>query len=777
MFAHSKGEIEMKRKTLFSLLVGLVVVMVLLGGVLMVCRVWAQDTRFSRPSRELASEGTVQSATAGGASFDITQLTSSVNMEGTAVVAVDDAGNVHVAYVSDYSEIYYRTYANGAWSGDTLVTSGALTGYEPSLAVDSSGYAHIAYQAQDSVDFDSDIYYATNAGGSFVNTLLTSSGTADESAPSVAVDGNQKVHIAYTTDAGGDSEVVYHSNVGGWGSTVVTNNSQDDYYPSIAVDVAGTVHIAYERWATVTSQVYYANNDGGWSSELVPSGVTHAVHAAIAVDASGQPHIVFLGQVALGYAGFYATKSGSSWAVSQPVSFDTGGDPTIDVDAFGKAHIACVEISANAAVHHMTNFSGSWSDTTVTSVPAGYDLASSDRHMALDRAGFVHVVYNDRTVSGFPEDVYYARSTQPLGSRWRIETVDAVGTAGWDTSLELDSDERPHISYHDASMGTLEYVYWDGAAWQNTTVDDSDWVGWYTSLDLALGMGPTGGDIPFISYYDVTNGALKMAYNTGASGWVSETVDSAGGTYTSLAVDYRFIPMVPHISYYDWTNGDLKYATYDANIPGWVTQTVQSAGDVGAYSSLALDSGYHPHIAYCDTTAGRVPVAWYDGASWYTDTLGFGVVSADSSSLALDGNDNPHVSYHGYFSYQGNDYSAAFYDYQDSFGTLYGAIFDLTAWVPGQLGYTSVALDSAGHAHFSYYDSEHGDLKYAYEDGATWYTQVVDTAGDVGWYTSLELDSLGLPHISYYDATNGDLKYAHLVPYQTYLPLALRNYP
>ena len=763
----------MKHKILLNLLLGLLVVMVLLGGVLVVRRVWAQDARFSRPVRELALEGVDRSVTASSASFDITQLTSSVNMEGTAVVAVDDAGNVHVAYVSDYSEIYYRTYANGAWSGDTLVTSGALTGNEPSLAVDSSGYAHIAYQAQDSVDFDSDIYYATNAGGSFVNTLLTSSGTADESAPSIAVDGDQKVHIAYTTDAGGDSEVVYHTNVGGWGSTVVTNNSQDDYYPSIAVGVTGTVHIAYERWATVTSQVYYANNDGGWSSELVPSGVTHAVHAAIAVDAGGRPHIVFLGQVALGYAGFYATKSGGSWAVSQPVSFDTGGDPTIAVDAFGKAHIACVEVGPNAAVHHLTNFSGSWSDTAVTSVPAGCDLASSDRHLALDRAGFVHVVYNDRSISGFPEDVYYARSTQPLGSRWRIETVDATGDVGWDTSLELDADDHPHISYHDAGTGSLEYVYWDGAAWQNTTVDDSDWVGWYTSLDLALGMGPTGGDIPFISYYDVDNNALKMAYDAGASGWVSETVDSAGGLFTSLAVDYRFIPIVPHISY-QGNSGYLQYATYDANIPGWVTQTLQSGGAVGAYSSLALDSGYHPHIAYCDTAAGKVYVTRYDGASWYTDTLGYGTANVDSSSLALDGNDNPHVSYHDYFSYLGSDYGATFYDYKDSFGTLYGAVFDLTAWAP-QLGYTSLALDSAGHPHISYYDSEHGDLKYAYTDGLAWYTQVVDTAGDVGWYTSIEVDSLSLPHISYYDATNGDLKYAHLVPYQTYLPLALRD--
>ncbi|MFO0794371.1 MAG: hypothetical protein U0586_09950 [Candidatus Brocadiaceae bacterium] len=42
-----------------------------------------------------------------------------------------------------------------------------------------------------------------------------------------------------------------------------------------------------------------------------------------------------------------------------------------------------------------------------------------------------------------------------------------------------------------------------------------------------------------------------------------------------------------HISYYDKTNGDLKYAT---NTTGsWVKTTVDSSGDVGRYTSLAVD--------------------------------------------------------------------------------------------------------------------------------------------------------------------------------------------
>jgi hypothetical protein len=83
----------------------------------------------------------------------------------------------------------------------------------------------------------------------------------------------------------------------------------------------------------------------------------------------------------------------------------------------------------------------------------------------------------------------------------------------------------------------------------------------------------------------------------------------------------------------------------------------------------------------------------------------------------------------------------------------------------GSIGqWTSLELDKLDQPHISYYDFGYSRLKYAWREGATWHTEVVDDPPgpyeDVGRETSLALDGANRPHIAYYDAENDKLKYA-----------------
>ncbi len=69
--------------------------------------------------------------------------------------------------------------------------------------------------------------------------------------------------------------------------------------------------------------------------------------------------------------------------------------------------------------------------------------------------------------------------------------------------------------------------------------------------------------------------------------------------------------------------------------------------------------------------------------------------------------------------------------------------------------YTSLALDTTGEAHISYFDATNVSLKYTTNASGAWANTIVGA----GSYNSLALDTSDGVHISYFDPLTYDLMY------------------
>jgi len=333
-----------------------------------------------------------------------------------------------------------------------------------------------------------------------------------------------------------------------------------------------------------------------------------------------------------------------------------------------------------------------------------------------------------RVVSGNPAISYYdvtntnlvfIRAADAVGLTWGApQTIDGAGAnRGQYTSLAIVNG-NPAISYYSATGSELRYVrsaFADGSGVWNSpapvSLDAPGVVGQYTSLAVV------NGD-PAISYYDATNTNLKYIRATtvdGTGAWnAALTLDGAApainvGQWTSLAV----VNGNPAISYYDVSNTALRYirATNASGTAWGGALTVDGAGgpNVGQYTSLAVIAG-NPAISYYSVSGADLifnRATDVNGAAWGgPQGIDTGGNVGQYTSLAVI-NGNPAISYYRPTNSELRyDRSVA----ADGSGA-WNAPDSVDA--PGVVGQWTSLAQVSGQPAISYYDATNTNLKYA----------------------------------------------------------------
>jgi len=345
-------------------------------------------------------------------------------------------------------------------------------------------------------------------------------------------------------------------------------------------------------------------------------------------------------------------------------------------------------------------------------------------------------------------------------------TVDNVGDVGLYTSIAIGTDGFPIISYYDATNGDLKVIHCSIAIcspFNNPETPDSVGnVGQFTSIAI----GTDG--FPILSYYDVTNQDLKAVHCTSttcSTHDVPVTIDSLGtvGQYTSIVIGTDGFPM---ISYWDGTNNDLKAVhCASASCVVYTKLTLDSTGDVGAYTSIAIGTDGFPIISYYDLTNQDLKAVHCTSATCFSQDSPMTIDSTGNvglyTSIAKGSDGFPVISYNDINGVlklvHCTSATCSTHDTPKTFDDDYN---------PLALG-TSLAIGKDGFPIISYAAGTNvnaASLKVIHCTSVTCSTddipETLDDSNAGGTYTSIKIGTEGFPVISYRDVTNDHLKMA-----------------
>ncbi len=324
-----------------------------------------------------------------------------------------------------------------------------------------------------------------------------------------------------------------------WHTETIDSDGIVGRFTSIAIDSHGYAHISYGELITSGVRLKYAYQDeNGWHTDVIDDDCGYTT--ALVLDNNDQPHIVYNGFPNNGLK--YAYRDTTGWHIKTLVVSNSVGFPHVAISSAGYPHIAYRDESQLRYIYEDT--SGWHIETIEDQNNPGIDIS-----LVLDDRDRPHISYFDWNL------LEYQYATKNA-SQWNIETIAKLNSSGIGryTSLRLSQSGVPHVLLY--SKPSLYYAVPGNQGWDIETIS-SEWTGEGDGALSSLVLDAD--DTPHISYRsDADGGTLVYAYKT--TSWISTIVDSGStGFFSSIALDSTGRP---HISYSYATYGDLKYAYY-----------------------------------------------------------------------------------------------------------------------------------------------------------------------------------------------------------------------
>ena len=402
------------------------------------------------------------------------------------VSAHDEVGNVMSGRKYSFKTVM-RTFG-----GDTVIDSETsaldsttepltetgldITRDNPVTVTDSLGNIWIAWEA--GLDGARNIYLAQMPlGSSFFETrVCVADDPHDQCNPSLAVDGNDRLHLTWQDNRRGNWDVYYSCSDDGINFSapvLVDDSGAAQITPAIAVDnlLPQQVHITWQdnRWGN--QDIYLASSSDNFATKTIKALTTNAsdqTQPVIAVDIDNVAYVFWTTQAANGSTDIYgASLTGDSWAYA-PIVNNTANQsqPALAVEPqTNHLHILWVDDSRGNLDIFYAATSGGLPAEPLIGINIVDDNSSADQvHPALiarlnddDVLKIFTCWQDDRNVlslSPDDTDIYFAESDEGFGTNILVTDNDPSNSAQYHPALGLNSQGHPYLIWIDTRSGT-----------------------------------------------------------------------------------------------------------------------------------------------------------------------------------------------------------------------------------------------------------------------------------------------------------------------------------
>ncbi|MBU0945883.1 MAG: hypothetical protein KKE53_15690 [Proteobacteria bacterium] len=273
------------------------------------------------------TSGALKYARFNGTTWDIQAVDPVGNYGGGTSIALDNNDSPHISYYDEPNvRLKYAYWTGSAWHIEAVSPQWS-NGRDSSLALDSNGYPHISWSGGGVYH----LMYTKWTGSTWETTDIES----DARHKSLVLDSNGHPHISYYVALPYNYLKYATYNGISWNTEVVDTSDVPDgsvgSANSMALDSNNRPHIAYSDDSNKT--IKYAKWTGTeWVKETVDSSTISYNSVALALDSSNTPHISYTTDSSGSL--HYARLTGSAW-VKETVDPNDFRDTSIILDSKG----------------------------------------------------------------------------------------------------------------------------------------------------------------------------------------------------------------------------------------------------------------------------------------------------------------------------------------------------------------------------------------------------------------------------------------------------------